>query len=184
MSILNYKYYDTPEGQDIFRKTFVTSKYAAISGLAFATFDVLMFSHPKGFVNTVGRYGYLVGPLVGMAAAFTVTTNAAQNYRGKNDKLNYFLGGSAAGAICGAWLRSATLGVPAALFFGAIAVIKKTGVDEGWTFIPDTTLASKSIRSVRHDWTVAKDIPELKKFTTGKSFKFAIYSRGYSDILL
>ncbi|XP_026320925.1 NADH dehydrogenase [ubiquinone] 1 alpha subcomplex subunit 11 [Hyposmocoma kahamanoa] len=164
MSILNYKYYDTPEGHDIFKKTFVTTKYAAISGLAYSTFDVLMFSHPKGFVNTVGRVGYIVGPLVGMAAAFTVTANMVQNYRGKNDKLNYFWGGAAAGAICGAWMRSATIGVPAAVVFGALAVIKKTGVDEGWTFIPDTTLASKSIQSVRHDWTMAKDIPELKSY--------------------
>lgn len=169
MSILNYKYYDTPEGQDIYKKTFVTCKYAAISGLAFSAFDVLMFSHPKGFVNTVGRVGYLVGPLVGMAAAFTVTSNMVQNYRGKNDKLNYFLGGAAAGAVYGAWMRSATIGVPAACILGAIAVIKKTGIDEGWVFVPDTTLASKSIQSVRHDWTLAKDIPELKTYVTGRS---------------
>ncbi|KAJ2948802.1 hypothetical protein O0L34_g8060 [Tuta absoluta] len=166
--LLSYKYYDTPEGQDIYKKTFVMSKYAAASGFALGTFDVLMFSHPKGIAGTVGRYGFFIGPLVGMAAAFTVTTNVLQNYRGKNDKINYAIGGAVAGTIASAWLRSGVLAVPAAALFAACAVIKKTGIEEGWTFMPDTTLASKSIQSHRHDWTMAKDIPELKTWTTGK----------------
>ncbi|KAM3959434.1 NADH dehydrogenase (ubiquinone) B14.7 subunit [Aphomia sociella] len=165
--MLNYKYYDTPEGSDIFKKTFVTSKYAALTGLAAASFDVLMFSHPKGFVNTVGRYGFFVGPLVGMAAAFTVTTNIAQNARDKNDKINYFLGGIAAGSVFGAWQRSVTIGVPAAVALGVAAIIKKTSVDEGWVFFPDIPQATKSIKSVKHDWSLVKDIEELKNFTTG-----------------
>ncbi|XP_059046809.1 NADH dehydrogenase [ubiquinone] 1 alpha subcomplex subunit 11 [Achroia grisella] len=165
--MLSYKYYDTPEGSDIFKKTFVTSKYATLTGLAAASFDVLMFSHPKGVINTVGRYGFIIGPLVGMAAAFTVTANVAQNVRGKNDEINYFLGGAAAGSIFGAWQRSITLGVPAAILLGAAAVIKKTAVNEGWVFFPDVPHATKTIQSVRHDWSLVKDVEEYKNFTTG-----------------
>ncbi|XP_060805538.1 NADH dehydrogenase [ubiquinone] 1 alpha subcomplex subunit 11 [Amyelois transitella] len=165
--MLSYKYYDTPEGSDIFKKTFVTSKYAALSGIAYASFDVLMFSHPTGILNTLGRYAYIVGPMMGMATAFTVTANAAQNIRGKNDKINYFLGGVAAGSIFGAWQRSVTVGVPAAVVLGVAAVIKKTGVDEGWTFFPQITHATKTIQSVRHDWTLVKDLEDYKNFTTG-----------------
>ncbi|XP_026755868.1 NADH dehydrogenase [ubiquinone] 1 alpha subcomplex subunit 11 [Galleria mellonella] len=165
--MFSYKYYDTPEGTDILKKTFVTSKYAALTGLAAASFDVLMFSHPKGVINTIGRYGYIIGPLVGMASAFTVTANVVQNVRGKNDELNYFLGGVAAGSIFGAWQRSLTIGIPAAVVLGAAAVIKKTGVDEGWVFIPDVPHATKTIKSVNHDWSLVKDVEELKNFTTG-----------------
>ncbi|XP_049877446.1 NADH dehydrogenase [ubiquinone] 1 alpha subcomplex subunit 11 [Pectinophora gossypiella] len=165
--LFSYKYYDTPEGHDIYKKTFVASKYAALSGLTLASWDVLMFSHPKGFAQTVGRYGFFMGPMVGMAAAFTVTTNVAQNIRGKNDKINYFLGGVAAGSIFGTWLRSVTVAVPACLLLGFAAIVKKSAVDEGWVFFPDTTMAPKSIKSVRHDWTLVKDIEELKTWTTG-----------------
>lgn len=165
--MLNYKYYDTPEGSDIFKKTFVTSKYAAIAGFGAASFDVLMYSHPKGAVKTIGRYAWYLGPLVGMATAFTLTANVSQNIRGKNDKLNYFLGGLAAGSIFGTWARSITVGVPAALLLGAVAVVKKTGVDEGWVFLPQIQMATKTIQSVRHDWTMTEDVEELKNFTTG-----------------
>ncbi|CAH0401132.1 unnamed protein product [Chilo suppressalis] len=167
--MLSYKYYDSPEGHDIYKKAFVTSKYAALSGFGAATFDVLMYSHPKGIINTAGRYLWYLGPLVGMASAFSVTANVAQNIRGKNDKLNYFLGGVAAGSVYGAWQRSLTAGVPVAVVLGAIAVVKKTGIDEGWTFIPDIPQATKTIQSVRHDWTYSKDVEELKTWTTGSN---------------
>lgn len=182
--MLRYKYYDTPEGHDIFLKTFVTSKYAALTGLGAATFDVLMFSHPKGIVNTAGRFMWYIGPLVGMAAAFSVTTNVAQNIRGKNDKVNYFLGGASAGAIFGAWQKSGTIGVPMAVVLGLVAVIKKTAIDEGWELMPQVPHATKTIQSVRRDWSVAKDIEELKTFTTGSFilnlFSFSLTKLGFS----
>ncbi|XP_073954137.1 NADH dehydrogenase (ubiquinone) B14.7 subunit [Choristoneura fumiferana] len=165
--MLSYKYYDTPEGQDIYKKVFVTSKYATLAGLGLGTFDVLMFSHPKGLTGTVGRLAFYVGPTVGMAAAFTVTANVAQNMRGKNDKINYFLGGVVAGSVFGAWQRSITIGVPAAVLLGVAAVIKKTGIDEGWTFFPDSRMANQSAISARNDFTMAKDVVELKTWTTG-----------------
>lgn len=167
-NLLTYKYYDTPEGQDIFLKTLATSKYAAVAGITAATFDILMYSHPKGFVNTAGRMMYIVGPLVGMASAFAVTTNAAQNFRGKNDKINYFLGGAVAGGIFSAWIRSGIIAVPAAIVLGTAAVIKKTAVDEHWTFFPESHQATKTIKSVKHDWTLVKDIEELKNWVGGK----------------
>lgn len=82
MSLLTYKYYDTPEGEDIFKKTFVTSKYAVLTSIPPATFDVLLYSHPKGFFQTALRYGVYLGPAVAMATAFTLTANIAQNMRG------------------------------------------------------------------------------------------------------
>lgn len=165
--MLSYKYYDTPEGQDIYKKVFVTSKYAAITGLGVATFDVLMYSHPKGIFNTVNRYAFFMGPMVGMAAAFTVTANAAQNIREKNDVWNYFLGGVASGAVFGAWNKTVAGAVPMALILGAIGMLKKTAIDNDWVLVPEVTTAHKSIRSVKHDWTMAKDIEELKSWKAG-----------------
>ncbi|XP_030037310.2 NADH dehydrogenase [ubiquinone] 1 alpha subcomplex subunit 11 [Manduca sexta] len=165
--LLNYKYYDTPEGHDIYKKTFVTSKYAFLTGLAAGSADVLMYSRPKGFVNTAGRMFYIIGPLVGMATAFTVTTNVAQNYRGKNDKLNYFMGGAAAGCVFSAWMKTGAVALPAALVLGTAAVVKKMAIDSGTEFFPTVAHATKTIKSVKHDWTITENFDELKNYTTG-----------------
>lgn len=163
--LVKYKYYDTPEGQDIFFKTFAASKYAAMAGLALGSLDVLMYSHPQGFASTAGRLAWYIGPMVGMAAGFVVTTNAMQNIRGKNDKLNYFMGGAVAGSILSAWQRAPIIAVPAAVILGLAGIVKKTSVDEGWSFFPEMEAATQSIRSLRYDWTMAKDIDELKNWT-------------------
>ncbi|XP_075981102.1 NADH dehydrogenase [ubiquinone] 1 alpha subcomplex subunit 11-like [Anticarsia gemmatalis] len=165
--LLRYRYYDTPEGQDIFMKTFVMSKYATVTGVTAATYDVLMFSHPTSFSSIAGRYAWYVGPLVGMAAAYSVTANTARNIRGKDDKLNSFLGGAVAGAIFSAWQRAPIIALPAAFFLGMAGVIKKTAIEENYTFFPDVIQASKTVKSVNHDWTLVKDIDELKGWTKG-----------------
>lgn len=165
--LLAYKYYDSPEGQDIFLKTVATSKYAALTGLVMGSYDVLMYTKPTGFPNTLARYAYFVGPLVGMATAFTVTANVTKNLRGKNDKLNYFLGGAVAGAIYSTWQKAPVLAVPAMVILGAAAMIKKTAIDGGHTFFPDLPQMTKTAQSARHDWTKAGDIESLKTWSKG-----------------
>ncbi|XP_032519623.1 NADH dehydrogenase [ubiquinone] 1 alpha subcomplex subunit 11 [Danaus plexippus] len=165
--MLFYKYYDTPEGQDIYKKAFVTSKYAALTGLGIGTYDVLMYSHPKGLFNTAYRFGYFIVPMVGMATTFAVTANAIQNYRGKNDELNYFLGGAASGALFAVWQRSGLIALPAAVVLGVAAAIKKQAYDNNFTFFPQIKYATKSAVNVKSDWSLVKDVEELKTWTTG-----------------
>lgn len=166
--ILTYRYYDSPEGKDIFLKTVTTSKYAALAGLVYGSYDVLMYSRTVGILNTVGRYGFIIGPLVGMATAFTVTSNVATNIRGKNDKLNYFLGGIVAGSIFSAWQKAPVLAVPAAMALGAAAVVKKTAVDAGYTFFPKVPQMTKTAVSSKHDWTMSADVEKWKTSITGR----------------
>ncbi|VVC93368.1 unnamed protein product [Leptidea sinapis] len=166
-SLFTYKYYDTPEGQDIFKKVIVTSKYGVCAGLPIASFDVLLYSHPKGVFQTALRYGTYLGPLVGMATAFTLTANMACNIRGKNDELNYFMGGAAAGALFSVCRRSPILAPPAMIALGAIAVVKKLAIDYDYVFFPPVQMAAKSAQDHRNDWTLVKDIEELKTWTTG-----------------
>lgn len=86
MSLLRYKYYDYPDGEDAFGKMVATNKYAAAVGLAWSTMDVNLLSKPRGYIPTIGRFAYNTGPIMGMATAFTLTTFAATNIRGKDDK--------------------------------------------------------------------------------------------------
>jgi NADH dehydrogenase (ubiquinone) 1 alpha subcomplex subunit 11 len=83
---INVKYYDSPEGQDAFGKMLVTNKYALAAGLGWSTIDVLMVSHPKGYMPTLSRYVYFTVPAMGMASAFTLGTYFATKLRGKDDK--------------------------------------------------------------------------------------------------
>lgn len=60
-----------------------------------------MYTKPQGYVPTLGAYVRSTVPLAGAGAVFAAVTCASTSLRGKDDKLNYFLGGSAAGGIIG-----------------------------------------------------------------------------------
>lgn len=155
---MGYSYYDTPEGQDCFPKLWYTSKYAALAGLGVSTYDVLMYSRPQGYFQTVARFAHFTVPFVGMAAAFTATTCLANTMRHKDDKLNYFMGGCASGAVFGAWRGSGFAGFLACLAFGGAAVIKKISLEEGWSFVPENPpRVFGTLRGVTHDSTVMRN---------------------------
>lgn len=158
---MGYKYYDTPEGQDVFLKMWYTSKLAGITGLGVSTFDILFHSKPKGYYQTSARYAYYTLPFVGMAVAFTATTSVAQSIRKKDDKINYFLGGCAAGTVLGTWQKCKVTGFVGCVVLGTAALLKKMSVEEGWEFFPDATLHKVgSLRGVRHDWTLMPAPPK------------------------
>ncbi|KAH8257945.1 hypothetical protein KR038_003357 [Drosophila bunnanda] len=167
MSFLRSKYYDHPDGEDAFGKIVATNKYAVSAGLAWSMFDVLTLSKPRGYVPTLGRFAYNTGPLMGMATAFTLTTLAATNARGKDDKINYLLGGFAAGGVFGAWKHNHVAGLCAGLFLGIAGVIKKMSVEQGWEFFPDTPLKQYGgLNIAENDWTIMADRP--RNWTTEK----------------
>lgn len=85
MGLIKHRYYDHPEGQDIFGKLIITNAYTGTVGVIWSTYDVLMITKPQGYFNTISRYAYHTGPALGMATAFTVTTYLATKFRGKDD---------------------------------------------------------------------------------------------------
>lgn len=86
MSLVKAGYYDKPEGEDCFGKILATNSYAVAAGLAWSTIDVLMLARTKGYIPTIARFAYNIGPMMGMASAFTLTTYVATNVRGKDDR--------------------------------------------------------------------------------------------------
>ncbi|KAF4520632.1 hypothetical protein B566_EDAN007499 [Ephemera danica] len=161
---MGYSYYDSPEGQDCFPKLIYITKYSALAGLGVSTMDVLMFSHPQGYFNTISRFAHFTVPFVGMAAAFAATTCMATSLRHKDDKLNYFLGGVASGAVFGAWRRSGYAGFLACTALGVAGAIKKMSIEEGWTFQSQNSHSqTSSALGPRFDWTLAKDPAQVSK---------------------
>uniref|UniRef100_A0A023F5Z7 NADH dehydrogenase [ubiquinone] 1 alpha subcomplex subunit 11 n=1 Tax=Triatoma infestans TaxID=30076 RepID=A0A023F5Z7_TRIIF len=139
-----YYYYDTPEGEDCDKKLWYVTKNSALYGVLASSIDVLMFSHPKGYLPTLGRFAYITFPFMGMGAAFVVTTCMATNFRKKDDMWNYFLGGTAVGAVMGAWQRSLRIGFYGGFALGVLFLIQKDCMERG--------LASFSI----HGWEPQK----------------------------
>lgn len=90
-----------------------------------AVTDILLLSHPKGYLQTAGRFVHYMGPMTAMAAAFAGTVCIATSVRGKDDRLNYVLGALSSASIYGAARKSVNAGLGAAVTLGVIAYIKK-----------------------------------------------------------
>ncbi|CRL06430.1 CLUMA_CG019458, isoform A [Clunio marinus] len=168
-SFLTAQYYAKPDGEDYSGKMFATNRYALQAGFAAGVFDVIMYSHPKGYLPTLSRLAWYAGPAVGMASAFTTATYAATKLRGKDDKLNYAIGSCAAAGVFGAWQRNAVAGWSMCIFFSIAGALKKLSIEEGWRFIPENSLRTRvwgSEKTARNDWTLFPDME--KGWTTGK----------------
>ncbi|KAF7279997.1 NADH dehydrogenase (ubiquinone) B14.7 subunit [Rhynchophorus ferrugineus] len=131
-----YRYFDTPEGEDTFKKLWAVLKPTLVVAGGLGSIDVLMVTHPKGVPNTLGRYAFIGLPIVGIASTFVLTTNTLVNIRKKEDKLNWFLGGAAAGSWFGAWARKPIVGFNMALLCGFAAFLHKCVLDQGNQLIP------------------------------------------------
>lgn len=162
-----YKYFDTPDGEDLLQKLLVVLKPTALAALGFSTIDVMLYSHPKGYLQTIGRYAYISVPLISMASAFVVTTNMCANIRKKDDKINWVIGACAAGAIFGVWRRSPQMGFAACAAFSGVALIKKEAVQQGYVLFPEPkNRLHGGAKAVRHDWTLTRERP--RNWTTGE----------------
>lgn len=83
---MNSQYYAKPEGEDFAGKMFATNRIAIQAALGVAVTDIVMVSHPKGYLPTISRLMWWLGPAAGMASAFTAGTYMSTNLRGKDDK--------------------------------------------------------------------------------------------------
>ncbi|XP_041984549.1 NADH dehydrogenase [ubiquinone] 1 alpha subcomplex subunit 11-like [Aricia agestis] len=156
-SLVNYRYYDTPDGCDMWKKVFVTSRYGLLVGAVLSTKDVLMFSHATTWPAIARRYAFHTTPYVAMGATFAIVANSVQNWRQKDDGLNYFLGGLACGPILAAYVGSVHGMVVGGLALGVAGLVKKYAVQNDYHFFPDIQSHMGTVTSWRHDWTLAKD---------------------------
>lgn len=98
MSLLEYfqrfDYYAKPEGHAPVDKLVGASKFGLLTGFTFGVHDVFLYSKTRTVMDTMRCFGYWMVPMGGMGAAFASTTYIATNLRGKDDPLNYVLGGN------------------------------------------------------------------------------------------
>lgn len=159
-----YRYYDTPEGQDINKKLIYVLKPTIAGSLFWTTADILVYSQPKGLKSIINRYIYFTVPFVGMATAFVVTANGLNILREKDDELNWIAGGAAVGTIFGIWRRSLAKGLAVGIPFAFFGFLQKAARLRGYNHFPsEVKRVHGSLRSNRMNWSLLKDPRERKK---------------------
>ncbi|XP_044747337.1 uncharacterized protein LOC123308643 [Coccinella septempunctata] len=153
-----YDYFSKPDGEDVPKKLWYTLQPAAASAFALSTIDVMLMTKPKGYVNILMRFGYVSFPIIGCTTAFVLTSNFLGSLRQKSDRLNWAVGGMAAGGVVGLWRRKQITGCLCALAFGFLGYMRKYGADNGFVIFPETR-SHFSLRSAGYDYTLAKDVP-------------------------
>ncbi|KAK5647741.1 hypothetical protein RI129_002633 [Pyrocoelia pectoralis] len=160
-------YFDYPDGENLGKKLWITVKNTAAVSAGISIVDVLLYSHPKGYAATLGRIASISAPIIGLSSIFVVITNQAANYRKKDDKLNWVIGGVATGIACGAWRRSGMVGFCSSVLFGTYAFIQKDALMMNIPlFDVNLKLDNGGLRTVKQDWTLTADRPG--NWTTGK----------------
>ncbi|KAL1501941.1 hypothetical protein ABEB36_007168 [Hypothenemus hampei] len=163
-----YKYLDTPDGYDVDKKLWSVLKptipLAGLAGLS----DVLLVSHPKGVYNSAVRFAGVTLPIVGVASTFVLVTNGLASFREKDDHLNWFVGGFAAGSLIGAVTKNKFLGFNMGMAFGIFGLIRKEMAIHGWTITnPNYHIKQTNIgTNVLLDFSITDERPG--NWTTGK----------------
>lgn len=152
-----YKYFDTPDGQDIHKKLYYVMKPTILGAIYISTADVLLNSRPKGYPTIIKRFAYISLPIIGMSTAFVLTTNGLCLLRGADDKLNWVAGGMAAGVVFGIWKKTVPAGFVACSIFSLMAVVKKFAVENNYTLFPIGPRAHGGLNSVRADYSLLPD---------------------------
>lgn len=119
--------------------------------------DILLVSHPKGYAQTAGRFLYYTVPFSAMAATFAATSCVANSIRGKDDHLNYIIGGLSSGSIYGVWQKSLHSGVKAGIILSLAACLKKWSVEEGFSLLGEPVREKRIFNSANYDYSSLKE---------------------------
>lgn len=152
-----FKYFDSPDGHDTFKKVQCLMKPTIFISGAIGLFDVVCLSQPKGYLPTIGRLMYVSSPFIAATTTFVLVSNGLGSVRNKDDKLNWFVGGFATGTIFGAWRRSGMMGFNLGMALGLVALLRKMAVEQNVTLFPDPKPRYHEVHV--HDWTLTKDRP-------------------------
>lgn len=83
--LFTQKYYDDPEGVNLFGKLVATNKIAILPAIMWAWADITMMNRVTEYQKIIGRFAYWSYPFVTAASSFTIATYAATRIRNTDD---------------------------------------------------------------------------------------------------
>lgn len=153
-----WNYYASPEGKDLTTKLMATNMIAFGLAANGCLLDYAVFTKPKTVAHTLGRVCIVSAPVFATATFFTTATFLSTNLRGKDDYINYFVGGLSCGTIWGSVFKCGWKGTWIGMLFGAVAVGKKLCVDNKIEIFPMPK--RREIGTIyRNDYTLTRDYP-------------------------
>ncbi|XP_074834603.1 NADH dehydrogenase [ubiquinone] 1 alpha subcomplex subunit 11 [Carettochelys insculpta] len=125
-------YWESPEGTDCARKTWITGRIGAALGLIGSAYHIVLFQ-PESTFKAVQTAAASTVTMATVGAVFGLTTCLSARVReDPEDALNYFIGGCASGLVLGARTHSYATGSSACVALGLLAAFTKIGKREGW----------------------------------------------------
>ncbi|GAV07458.1 hypothetical protein RvY_17288 [Ramazzottius varieornatus] len=145
-----YRYYDTPEGEDCFHKTFYMSKWLFTGGCGWGLVEAWFNRHliaggPRATGVILRALTHSAFPAAAVGATFGAVACMSSALRKKEDDWNYTVGGLAAGAVFGALImKSVAHGSIVMIFFGIGGYLKRTGMHGNFNFHSNPDLIRKN----------------------------------------
>lgn len=160
-----YKYYDTPDGQDIAKKLLYINSVTIKFGLTHGLFESISPEDPpknwQAFTVRTLSYckPYLVIPSLACIGIYSAT-----KWRGEDDAWNYVIGGIAGGAYYGKWMGNFYGGVGHSLILASILGAYKFLRDRNYNVAFDagsvTQFRTQTMRTLKTtDFTYTEERP-------------------------
>ncbi|XP_070563128.1 NADH dehydrogenase [ubiquinone] 1 alpha subcomplex subunit 11-like [Ptychodera flava] len=125
-------YFDEPDGKDCLGKTTLTTQVGTVIGLTSSMYAFLFKYGRMTAVQGLVQGTNITLTMAALGAVFGATTCAVSAARGKDSRLNYFIGGCTTGALLGVKTHSYAMGFGMCAGLGSLAAIYKHGVLEDW----------------------------------------------------
>lgn len=117
--VKTYYWYDTPDGEDILKKTSFAMKIGYLFGMPIGLYDMAMVAQPKMSLHLF-RYTKIVLPFVGVGAMFTLTSQLlCKKFPELDPRISYAIGGASVGTVVQAAAKHKHIGGIVA-FYGFI----------------------------------------------------------------
>lgn len=87
-----YRYYDSPDGKDFFKKEYFLLKRAFPFGITYGWFDVVCRTRPTGLIPVLERFFRTAPQPMIAVTLYNVTVYMSTRLRNKDDPINHALG--------------------------------------------------------------------------------------------
>ncbi|CAK9302903.1 unnamed protein product [Gordionus sp. m RMFG-2023] len=150
---VKYKYFDTPDGQDVCKKMYYTSATTTQAGILFSCYQVLLKELTPTWQHGVVRAASLTWPFTVAGLLYSGTTFMSCRLRNKDDELNHFFGGLSVGLAIYYRYKRPSYAWGYGLFLGVVGLVFKSlkKTDMGNSSWSQALISSCESRCITYD---------------------------------